>query len=122
MIVRVMIKNIIVGSKSSDHIVYLSGKGNFRDELATIQEYKGNRKDSVRPIHYAYIREFMQENYPVIVSDNCEADDLCAMKLYPEFKKAQESKRKQDCQAILCSIDKDLRNIPGHHYNITSLK
>ena len=120
MIVRVMIKNIIVGSKSSDHIVYLSGKGNFRDDLATIQEYKGNRKDSVRPIHYAYIREFMQENYPVIVSDNCEADDLCAMKLYPEFKKAQESKRKQDCQAILCSIDKDLRNIPGHHYNITS--
>ena len=118
MIVDVMIKNIIVGSESTDYIVYLTGDTNFRNEVATIREYKGNRSSNTRPIHYGYIREYMAEKHPTITSDNCEADDLCAMRLYTEFKKAHASKRKDDCGAILCSIDKDLRNIPGHHYNI----
>ena len=122
MIVDVMIKNIIVGSESTDYIVYLSGKSNFRDTVATTREYKGNRSSSTRPIHYGYIREYIADKHPTITSDNCEADDLCAMRLYTEFKKAQKSKNKNDCEAILCSIDKDLRNIPGHHYNIKDRK
>jgi len=120
MIVDTMIKNIVVNSKSTDYMVYLTGKTNFRDTVATLKPYKGNRSDSVRPIHYAYIREYIEGKHPMIMSDNCEADDLCAMGLYSEFKKAKASKRKSDCEAILCSIDKDLRNIPGHHYNIKS--
>tara|TARA_B110000285_G_scaffold232121_1_gene302436 strand:+ start:638 stop:1549 length:912 start_codon:yes stop_codon:yes gene_type:complete len=120
MIVDTMIKNIVVNSKSTDYIVYLTGSTNFRNEVATLKVYKGNRADSVRPVHYSYIREYIADKHPTITSDNCEADDLCAMRLYDEFKKAQASKRKSDCEAILCSIDKDLRNIPGHHYNIKS--
>ena len=118
MIVDVMVKNIIVGSESTDYIVYLTGATNFRNEAATIREYKGNRSSATRPIHYDYIREYIADKHPTITSDNCEADDLCAMRLYTEFKKSQESKNQNDCEAILCSIDKDLRNIPGHHYNI----
>ena len=120
MIVNTMIKNIVVKSESTDYICYLSGKENFRNDVAKSKEYKGNRKDSVKPIHYKYIREYIEENHPTIISDNCEADDLCAMRLFTEFKKAQKSRLKSDCGAILCSIDKDLRNIPGYHYNITS--
>ena len=120
MIVDVMIKNIIVGSESTDYIVYMTGETNFRDTVATTREYKGNRSSSTRPIHYGYIRDYIEDKHPTIVSDNCEADDLCAMRLYTEFKKAQKSKNKNDCEAILCSIDKDLRNIPGHHYNISA--
>ena len=122
MIVDVMIKNIIVGSESTDYIVYISGDTNFRNEAATIREYKGNRSSDTRPVHYGYIRDYIEDKHPTITSDNCEADDLCAMRLYTEFKKAQKSKNKNDCEAILCSIDKDLRNIPGHHYNITARK
>jgi len=120
MIVDTMIKGIITNTNSTDYIVYLSGKTNFRNQVATIREYKGNRSDSVKPIHYDYIREYIADKHPTVVSDNCEADDLCAMRLYSEFKKAKASKRKSDCEAILCSIDKDLRNIPGHHYNIAN--
>jgi len=119
-IVDTMIKGIVTNTNSTDYIVYLSGKTNFRNQVATIREYKGNRSDSVRPIHYEYIRDYIADKHPTIVSDNCEADDLCAMRLYDEFKKAKASKRKSDCEAILCSIDKDLRNIPGHHYNIAT--
>ena len=122
MIVDTMIKNIIVGSESTDYIVYLTGKTNFRNEVATIREYKGNRSSSTRPVHYQYIRDYIEDQHPTITSDNCEADDLCAMRLFTEFKKAQKSKRKLNCEAILCSIDKDLRNIPGYHYNIKSKK
>ena len=122
MIVDVMIKNIIVGSESTDYIVYLSGDTNFRNEVAKTREYKGNRSSDTRPIHYGYIREYIADKHPTITSDNCEADDLCAMRLYTEFKKAQKSRNKNDCEAILCSIDKDLRNIPGHHYNIKDKK
>ena len=118
MIVDVMIKNIIVGSESTDYIVYLSGATNFRNEVATIREYKGNRSSETRPIHYDYIRSYIEDKHPTITSINCEADDLCAMRLYTEYKKALVSKNQNDCEAILCSIDKDLRNIPGHHYNI----
>jgi len=118
MIVDVMIKNIIVGSESTDYIVYLTGNTNFRNEVATIKEYKGNRSNSSRPVHYEYIRGYIEDQHPTITSDNCEADDLCAMRLFTEFQKAQKSKLKSDCEAILCSIDKDLRNIPGYHYNI----
>ncbi len=118
MIVDTMIKNIIKSSESTDYIVYLTGKTNFRNEVATIREYKGNRSDSVKPVHYGYIREYIGGKHPTIISDNCEADDLCAMRLYDEFKKAKTTRRKSDCEAILCSIDKDLRNVPGYHYNI----
>lgn len=118
MIVDVMIKNVVVGSESTDYLVYLTGDTNFRNELATIKEYKGNRNSSARPVHYQYIRDYMTEQHPYIMSDNCEADDLCAMRLYTEFKKARQSRNREKCEAILCSIDKDLRNIPGWHYNI----
>lgn len=120
MIVDTMIKNIVINSKSTDYIVYLTGSTNFRNQVATAKIYKGNRSDSPKPIHYEYIREYMQDKHPFVMSDNCEADDLCAMRLYDQFKKARTSKKKSDCQAVLCSIDKDLRNIPGYHYNIVS--
>lgn len=118
MIVDTMIKNIVINSKSTDYMMYLTGSTNFRNSVATMKPYKGNRADSVRPVHYAHIREYIADKHPMIISENCEADDLCAMRLYSEFKKAKASKRKSDCEGILCSIDKDLRNIPGHHYNI----
>lgn len=119
MMLDVMISNITEGSGSTDYLCYLSGKTNFRNEAAKYQEYKANRKDSVKPLHYDHIREYIQDNHPTVLSDNCEADDLCAMRLYTGFVKARESKDKLDCGAILCSIDKDLLNVPGWHYNIT---
>jgi len=122
MIVDVMIKNVIVGAEATDYIIYLSGKTNFRNTAATIREYKGNRSNSERPVHYDYIREYIADKHPTVESENCEADDLCAMRLFSEYKKAEDTKRKSDCQAILCSIDKDLMNIPGYHYNIKDKK
>jgi hypothetical protein len=122
MIVDIMLKNIINGSKSNTHQIFISGDHNFRRDVATIKPYKENRSNSKKPIHYDYIREYLVENHPTIVSDGAEADDYLAFNQYPEFIKAKESKRKRDCGTIICTIDKDLRTVPGYHYNITSQK
>ncbi len=119
-ILDTMIDNIIEQSGSTNYICYLSGKTNFRSEAAKYQEYKANRKDSVKPAHYDFIREYIQEKHPVVISDNCEADDLCAMRLWAGFEKYRNTEDKLDCDQILCSIDKDLLNVPGWHYNISS--
>ena len=113
------INKIVQLSGASDYVCYLSGKTNFRSVSAKYQPYKANRLDSVKPHHYGFIRDCITNNHPMILSDNCEADDLLAIDLYDEFKKAEESGDKLDCEVILCTIDKDLRNVPGWHYNMT---
>ena len=112
------INKIVQLSGSTDYVCYLSGKTNFRTTSAKYQEYKANRKDSVKPVHYQFIRDCITDNHPMILSENCEADDLLAIDLYREFQKADASDERLDCEVILCTIDKDLRNVPGWHYNI----
>lgn len=85
---------------------YLSGKNNFRYELATLKPYKGNRKDVPKPIHYDALREFIQHAYRAEVVDGQEADDAIGIRA-TELRGA----------AIIVSIDKDLDTIPGLHYN-----
>ena len=40
-----------------DYRVYLTGKGNFRNDIAVTAPYKGNRKDKEKPVHLEAIRE-----------------------------------------------------------------
>jgi len=112
------INKIVEQSGSTDYVCYLSGKTNFRIQDAKYQDYKANRKDSVKPVHYEFIRNCISDNHPMILSENCEADDLLAIDLYREFQKADASGDRLDCEVILCTIDKDLRNVAGWHYNI----
>ncbi len=118
MIVDTMILNIISGSESTEYQVFLSGASNFRNEVATIKGYKATRKNNVKPVHYDYIREHIEESHPTTMSDGAEADDYLAFNQYPQFLRSKESRRKSDCESVICTIDKDLRTVPGHHYNI----
>lgn len=89
------------------HKAYLTGKGNFRYEIATIKPYKGNRDPLHRPKYYKDIREFLIGKYQAEVVEGQEADDALAQ--------AQWSK--PDKSTVICSIDKDLMMIPGYHFN-----
>jgi len=35
-----------------DYKAYITGRGNYRNDIAVTEPYKGNRKDAKRPIHY----------------------------------------------------------------------
>lgn len=91
-----------------DRILYLSGPGNFRTELATLRTYKGNRSQEA-PSHYFNIRHYLVEEWGALVVEGREADDQCSIQ-------AAESRANGD-KYIVISIDKDLDMIPGYHYN-----
>lgn len=87
-------------------ILYLTGKNNFRHDIAKQQEYKGGRK-AVKPFHWKYIRSYLIAQWGAIVVDGMEADDALAI---------EQTKRLHLKDTIICSRDKDLKQVPGYHY------
>ena len=86
--------------------VLLSGPGNFREQVATVWPYKGNRKDDHKPYWYQQIRNYMTEWWDAEVIEGREADDECSI-----------AQKQADGHSIICTIDKDLDQVPGHHYD-----
>jgi 5'-3' exonuclease len=100
-----MFEHIFYVTKCENYIGFLTGKNNFRKEIATIKPYKGNRKDMIMPEHFDDIRQYLIRAWSCDVVDGLEADDALGI-----------------CQTemddtIICSIDKDLLQIKGFHYN-----
>ena len=89
--------------KCDDYKAYITGKGNFRNDIAVTAPYKGNRKDMKRPKHYEAIRKHLVDLGATQV-EGMEADDAIAIEATANG-------------GFIVSIDKDLDQIPGHHYN-----
>lgn len=85
---------------------YLTGKGNFRNEIAVTAPYKGTRI-AEKPYHFQLLREYMERAWGFEVVDGMEADDALGIEAY----------RNEPDETIIVSIDKDLNMIRGHHYN-----
>ena len=83
---------------------YLTGSGNFRNELATIKVYKGQRPP--KPEHLPSTREQLVERWGAEIVEGQEADDAIGIKA---------TDLNGDC--VIASVDKDLLMIPGTHYN-----
>ena len=92
-----------------DFMVAVKGFGNFRKDL--YPDYKKNRKelDAEMKTALKYGHEYMIEKYNAVMSDGMEADDLVSIWAY-EAREAEQD-------YIIVGIDKDLRQIPGNHYN-----
>ena len=101
--VKKLLKRIVDGSGCATHTVLLSGSDNFRNDVATIQEYKGNRI-SLKPYHYLNIRNYLVDVRHAEVVEGEEADD-------------QLSIRCVEKGHMIATIDKDLRNTSGWHFN-----
>lgn len=105
-----MINGTMEALGTDDLIVYLSGPTNFRDGVATIRPYKGNRDETHKPTHGPAIIEYLHKKYDVVVSENEEADDIVA---YSHYRMWGED----DMSSVIASTDKDLDMVPGLHYN-----
>lgn len=82
---------------------------NFREKLAITKGYKEGRATQ-KPYHFKNITNYLLANFDCIVNEKgLEADD--AMAIY-HFNKMDEGK-----PTIICSRDKDLRQIPGWYYS-----
>jgi 5'-3' exonuclease len=108
--VKSIIRRTLENLGTDDIIVYLSGDTNFRDGIATIKPYKGNRDDQHKPTHGPAIKEYLHKKYDVVVSENEEADDVVAYSHYRMWMEDETS-------TLIASTDKDLDMVPGLHYN-----
>lgn len=87
----------------SPPILYLTGKGNFRNGIAVTKPYKerlGNK-----PFHYYNLKAYVKAVYDTRWQDGLEADDLMAIE-----------QTSRPFETIICTRDKDLRQVPGWHY------
>jgi hypothetical protein len=98
-----MMQDILADTGSTSYSVYLTGSGNFRREISP--SYKANRPDS-RPKHWEAVREFLITQHKAVVCNGFEADDQLGI-----------DQDKTHGATVICSIDKDLLQIPGKHYN-----
>lgn len=79
----------------------------FRKKLAKTKEYKSSRKKQDKPQHYQAVRDYLNKHYRTETIKGYEADDALGI-----YHTANPS------ETVVCSIDKDLLQVPGKHYNI----
>jgi len=87
--------------------VYLKGDGtNWRNDVATIHGYKANRT-APKPAHLDAIKDYLVTNWSAVQINGKEADDQIATRAF----------ERPAGSVVVCSIDKDLDQIPGLHWN-----
>lgn len=85
---------------------HLTGKTNFRNDIAVTTPYKGNRVDLKKPKHYQALRDHLVKRHGAMISVNEEADDTVAI---------VATQRLDNCWIV--GQDKDLDQLQGWHYN-----
>lgn len=116
--VKLQLNSIIAGAKAQRYKVLLSGKSNFREEL--VDYYKANRDRNHRPVHYDAITQYLIERWDARIVNGREADDAMSIlqwKAYQEAPDYHPEAKKDQQTTIICTIDKDLKMVPGWHYN-----
>ena len=90
-----------------------------RHDIASIQPYKGNRKDAPRE-HADKVKELLHDVYAAKWCIGYEADDALAMAGWKEYTKLSkiyddEEDKKTHTEIVLVTRDKDLDTVPGWH-------
>ena len=99
-----MMGEILADTGASEYLLFLSGGENFRKTL--YPQYKANRADKPRPPALEPVREYLVLDWNAKVTDGIEADDALGIN--------------QTDDTIICTIDKDLLQVPGKHYNFVT--
>lgn len=88
-------------------ILAFSDKANWRKDV--LPTYKANRADTRPPIIRRALTEWAQDEYECFVRPTLEGDDVLGILATRDNPEGH--------QYIICTIDKDLKTIPGLHYN-----
>lgn len=75
--------------------------------IKVLPTYKANRANARSPMLRKYIEQYARDNYECISKDTLEGDDVLGIL----------ATRKSKDEMVICTIDKDLKTIPGFHYN-----
>ncbi len=101
-----MVTSILEKTQCDEATLVWSSSTNWRKGV--YEGYKSNRVATRKPMVLKAIREWAQEKYHSITIDNLEGDDVLGiLGTEPEL----------DGKYIICTIDKDMKSVPGSHYN-----
>lgn len=92
---------------SKNRKFFLTGRGNFRYDIAKTAVYKGNRKDTEKPKHLGTLREYLMLKYDALVTEGYEADD--AIGIHANYYGYEN--------VVVVSIDKDFEQLPTTLFN-----
>lgn len=93
------IRQILAETGATKYRGFLSGGMNFRKELDP--QYKANRTQP-KPRHLMACQAYLVEKWGIEITDGIEADDALGINQHED--------------SVICSLDKDLLQIPGKHY------
>ena len=85
---------------------YLTGGNNYRFDIAKTAVYKGNRI-APKPQHLPALRKHLVDEWGAVIVEGIEADDAVAT----------HATELGYNNSVIASVDKDLDQIPGWHYN-----
>ncbi len=91
-------------AKCKDTLVCFTGPKNFRKLV--LPSYKAHRTKGKPPVYWSTV-DAVKERFETRVVNGLEADDVMGIMLTTEKYR----------EAICCTIDKDLRTVPGRHFN-----
>lgn len=99
------VANIVGMAGASSHSLFLTKGTSFRSNIATLKPYKGQRINH-KPWHYDNLRVYLEHILGAEVVEGIEADDAMAI-----------THTLDPSNTIICSRDKDLRQLPGAFYS-----
>lgn len=105
-----MVEGILRDLEADTYRVFLSDlrEYNFRTNLWA--GYKANRTQP-RPKHYDYLKEYVIAEWDARIAYGMEADDALGINQDKAIINLKSG------STVICSIDKDLLQIPGSHWN-----
>lgn len=95
-----LVRQVLQETSADKYHIYISGKENFRKIINPL--YKANRTQP-SPKWLADCKEFLLVEWNASMKEGYEADDLLGIN--------------QTVESVICSLDKDLKMIPGNHYS-----
>lgn len=102
---KTAIESLLAKLEPSKVSVFLSPDRTFRHDIARTKPYKGNRTQP-KPKYLKEVEQYLVKQYDAVFGVNVEADDEIGVAL-----------SKDPTGAVSVSIDKDLLQVAGWHYN-----
>lgn len=118
---RETLEQILSAVGATEFRIYLSDskENNFR--YALYPRYKESREKQPKPVHHEALKDYLIQEWGAIVASGQEADDALGIdqsKSNYTYMEYMWGEHKEDPgRSVICSIDKDLLQVPGKHYN-----
>jgi hypothetical protein len=106
-----ILEEVLESTFATDYAITVGGKGNFRQTLYADYKRSASRvkSKSIRAEWFEDLKSYVSDKEETAIAHGCEADDI--VRIWAE-----------ECRAaskpfVVVTVDKDLKCIPGYHYN-----